>query len=66
MYIMSECFIYSHFSLSELRMNVRSSLYTRATKTHEHEYGEEVYLPDEDEYSRTCKTCGHSYTYDKM
>lgn len=56
----------SHFSLSELRMNVRSSLYTRATKTHEHEYGEEVYLPDEDEYSRTCKTCGHSYTYDKM
>ncbi|ROT67242.1 putative DNA repair protein [Penaeus vannamei] len=52
--------------MKELRMNVRSSLYTRATKTHEHEYGEEVYLPDEDEYSRTCKTCGHSYTYDKM
>lgn len=52
--------------MKELRMNVRSSLYTRATKSHSHEYGEEVYLPDEDEYSRTCKTCGHSYTYDKL
>ncbi|KAK3858184.1 hypothetical protein Pcinc_035611 [Petrolisthes cinctipes] len=52
--------------MKELRMNVRSSLYTRATKTHQHEYGEEEYLPDEDEYSRTCLTCGHSYTYDKL
>lgn len=52
--------------MKELRMNVRSSLYTRASKNHEHEYGEEEYLPDEDEYSRTCKTCGHSYTYDKL
>ncbi|XP_069184416.1 DNA repair protein complementing XP-A cells isoform X2 [Procambarus clarkii] len=52
--------------MKELRMSVRSSLYTRASKTHEHEYGEEVYLSDEDEYSRTCTTCGHSYTYDKL
>ncbi|XP_068245740.1 DNA repair protein complementing XP-A cells [Palaemon carinicauda] len=52
--------------MKELRMNVRSSLYTRATKNHEHEYGEETYLPDEDEYSRTCQTCGHTYTYDKL
>ncbi|KAB7496086.1 hypothetical protein Anas_09813 [Armadillidium nasatum] len=47
-------------------MNVRSSLYTRATKSHEHEYGEEVYHPDEDEYSKTCKTCDYSYRYDKI
>ncbi|XP_045108337.1 DNA repair protein complementing XP-A cells homolog [Portunus trituberculatus] len=52
--------------MKELRMNVRSSLYTRASKTHTHTYGEEVYLPDEDEYQRTCDSCGHSYTYDKM
>ncbi|KAK7078248.1 hypothetical protein SK128_014931 [Halocaridina rubra] len=52
--------------MKELRMNVRSSLYTRATKNHEHEYGEEEYDADGDEYSRTCKTCGHSYTYDKL
>ncbi|RXG50923.1 DNA repair protein complementing XP-A cells-like protein [Armadillidium vulgare] len=52
--------------MKELRMNVRSSLYTRATKSHEHEYGEEVYHPDEDEYSKTCKTCDYSYRYDKM
>lgn len=50
----------------ELRMNVRSSLYTRASKSHEHEYGDEEYIEADDEYSRTCSTCGHSYRYDKM
>ena len=52
--------------LTELRMNVRSSLYTRAVKIHEHEYGEEIYQADEDEYSKTCLTCGYTLTYDKM
>ena len=52
--------------MKELRMNVRSSLYTRATQNHVHEYGEEVYHEDDDEYSKTCTTCGHSYRYDKM
>lgn len=52
--------------MKELRMSVRSSLYTRASKTHTHEYGEEMYMPDEDEYTRTCNSCGHSYSYDKM
>ena len=47
-------------------MNVRSSLYTRATKSHEHEYGEEEYIEEDDEYSKTCLTCGHSYRYDKL
>ncbi|XP_018019413.1 DNA repair protein complementing XP-A cells homolog [Hyalella azteca] len=51
--------------MQELRMNVRSSLYTRATKSHEHEYGPEEHLAD-DEYSKTCVTCGHSYTYEKL
>ena len=52
--------------MKELRMNVRSSLYTRATKSHEHEYGPEVYHEDDDDYSKTCTTCGHCYHYDKM
>ena len=30
-------------------MNVRSSLYTRASKAHEHEYGPEIYNADDDE-----------------
>ncbi|KAF2365028.1 XPA protein [Trinorchestia longiramus] len=52
--------------MQELRMNVRSSLYTRASKSHEHEYGPEEYIEEDDEYSKTCATCGHSYRYDKM
>lgn len=52
--------------MQELRMNVRSSLYTRASKTHEHEYGPEEYDAEADEYSKTCATCNHSYTFDKM
>uniref|UniRef100_A0A6A7FYS2 DNA repair protein complementing XP-A cells homolog n=1 Tax=Hirondellea gigas TaxID=1518452 RepID=A0A6A7FYS2_9CRUS len=52
--------------IMELRMNVRSSLYTRASKRHEHEYGPEEYIAEDDEYSQTCATCGHSYRYDKI
>lgn len=52
--------------MQELRMNVRSSIYTRATKSHEHEYGEDVYIEEDDEYSKTCATCGHSYRFDKL
>ncbi|XP_076047566.1 DNA repair protein complementing XP-A cells homolog Xpac isoform X2 [Oratosquilla oratoria] len=49
--------------LKELRMNVRSSLYTRSNKVHEHEYGEEEYLEEEDEYCKTCISCGHQLNY---
>ena len=46
-------------------MNVRSSLYTRATKSHVHEWGEEEETED-DEFRKTCKTCDYSYTYERM
>jgi len=51
--------------MQDLRMNVRSSLYTRATKSHVHEWGEEEETED-DEFRKTCRTCDYSYTYDKM
>ena len=52
--------------LKALRMQVRGSLYKKDISNHEHEYGEEVYDAEEDEYSRTCKTCNHVHTYEKM
>merc|ERR1712001_153943 len=52
--------------LKALRMQVRGSLYKKDISNHEHEYGEEVYDAEEDEYSRTCKTCSHVHSYEKM
>lgn len=53
--------------LKELRMDVRSSLYDKTSQAHQHSWGEsEVYNEDEDSYTRTCETCGHKETYEKM
>jgi len=53
--------------LKALKMQVRGSLYKKVDiSVHEHEYGEEVYDEDEDQYSRTCKTCNHVHSYEKM
>lgn len=35
-------------------------------ETHVHEYGEEFYCEEDDEYSHTCKSCGYSETYEKL
>ncbi|XP_032419828.1 DNA repair protein complementing XP-A cells [Xiphophorus hellerii] len=51
----------------ELRRAVRSSTWTKNTSAHQHEYGpEEVVDPEEDLYKKTCTTCGHELTYEKM
>lgn len=53
--------------LKELRMDVRSSLYDKTSQAHQHSWGEgEVYNEEEDTYTRTCETCGHKETYEKM
>ncbi len=56
--------------IKELRMRVRGSLYKRQLASdggsHEHEFGEEGYDGDEDEYFKTCKTCGFTQRYEKM
>ncbi|XP_063617100.1 DNA repair protein complementing XP-A cells homolog [Cydia splendana] len=54
--------------LRELRMAARSSLFEgrKAIHGHTHEWGEETYDEDSDSYSRVCKTCGHTETYEKM
>lgn len=60
-----------HWSLCvrplELRRAVRSSVWTRDTSVHQHQYGaEELLDPEEDLYQKTCNTCGHQLTYEKM
>ncbi|XP_067140332.1 DNA repair protein complementing XP-A cells [Centruroides vittatus] len=51
--------------IKALRMSVRSSLYRQTNTSHNHDYGEET-LKEDDVYEKTCKTCGHVLTYEKM
>ncbi|XP_075168550.1 DNA repair protein complementing XP-A cells homolog Xpac [Haematobia irritans] len=53
--------------MKQLRMEVRSSLYTKETKgVHTHEFGEDTYNEEEDTYTHTCLTCNFTETYEKM
>ncbi|XP_065351960.1 DNA repair protein complementing XP-A cells homolog [Cloeon dipterum] len=51
--------------MKSLRMQVRSSLYDRTKANHEHEFGPETDLGD-DNYSHTCTTCGYEETFERM
>ncbi|XP_072929078.1 DNA repair protein complementing XP-A cells-like isoform X1 [Hemitrygon akajei] len=52
--------------VKELRRAVRSSLWKKESATHQHEYGPEDYVEEEDVYKKTCTTCGHLLIYEKM
>ncbi|CAN9510116.1 unnamed protein product [Ophioblennius macclurei] len=53
--------------VKELRRAVRSSMWTKDTSVHQHQYGpEEVVDADEDLYKKTCTSCGHELNYEKM
>ncbi|XP_031847127.1 DNA repair protein complementing XP-A cells homolog Xpac [Nomia melanderi] len=53
--------------IKQLRMQVRSSLYNKTSKaTHTHEFGEDTYNEEDDNYTHTCTTCGYEETYEKM
>ncbi|TNN64353.1 DNA repair protein complementing XP-A cells [Liparis tanakae] len=53
--------------VKELRRAVRSSMWTKDTSVHQHQYGaEEVVDLEEDLYKKTCTTCGHELSYEKM
>ena len=54
------------YLFTELRLTVRSSLTRKERKEHVHEFGPESYDEDEDMYSKTCKTCKHTVSYEKM
>ncbi|XP_052796367.1 DNA repair protein complementing XP-A cells homolog [Mya arenaria] len=52
--------------VKDLRLAVRSSLLKKDRGKHEHEFGQEKYDEEEDEYSKTCTTCGYTMNYEKM
>lgn len=52
--------------LSELRKAVRSTLYDKTTKKHEHEFGESTYNPETEEYFHACLKCEYSETYEEL
>ena len=54
------------FDVAELRLAVRSSLTKKEKEQHIHDFGQETYDEEEDTYSKTCKTCSHTVTYEKM
>ncbi|KAL7743754.1 hypothetical protein ACLKA6_016814 [Drosophila palustris] len=53
--------------MKQLRMEVRSSLFTKKTHAvHEHEFGPDTYNEDDDNYTHSCTTCPYTETYEKM
>ena len=52
--------------IKALRMQVRGSLFKKDISTHTHDFGEEQYDEEEDEYFKTCKTCDFTQRYEKM
>ncbi|KAF6034577.1 XPA [Bugula neritina] len=52
--------------MNELKKEVRSSLYKVELSGHTHQYSEETYNEETDEYSKSCITCNHTLTYEKM
>jgi DNA-repair protein complementing XP-A cells len=53
--------------LSELRKAVRSTLYDKTTKKHEHEFGPSKCIDEEnDVFTHTCTSCGYEETYEEM
>lgn len=51
---------------SHAALDVRSSLYTPQRAAHEHEFGPETHDARADVYSRSCLSCGHTQSYEKM
>lgn len=53
--------------MTELRKAVRSTLYDKTTKRHEHEFGPSKCIdPENDEYWHKCLTCEFEETYEEM
>ncbi|XP_017870163.1 PREDICTED: DNA repair protein complementing XP-A cells homolog [Drosophila arizonae] len=53
--------------MKQLRMEVRSSIYTKKTKgVHVHEFGPETYNEADDNYTHACLTCQYTETFEKM
>ncbi|XP_009304699.2 DNA repair protein complementing XP-A cells isoform X1 [Danio rerio] len=53
--------------VKELRRTVRSSMFKKDTSIHQHDYGPDELLDEEEDlYRKVCQTCGHQLTFEKM
>jgi DNA-repair protein complementing XP-A cells len=52
--------------LSQLRKNVRATLYDKTHKAHVHDYGPSTFNEETDEYKHTCTGCGFVETYEEL
>ncbi|VDM32754.1 unnamed protein product [Hydatigera taeniaeformis] len=52
--------------VKELRIQVRSSLYSKKSVPHEHTFGPEVYDEKTDTYLKSCTSCGCTMSFEKM
>uniref|UniRef100_H2Z4Z7 XPA C-terminal domain-containing protein n=1 Tax=Ciona savignyi TaxID=51511 RepID=H2Z4Z7_CIOSA len=52
-------------NMKQLRKEVRSSLYSVKVHGHQHSFGDEKQI-NEDEWTKTCSSCGHQITFEKM
>ncbi|CAH8461866.1 unnamed protein product [Schistosoma mattheei] len=52
--------------VKELKLQTRSSLYTRVHKSHEHVFGPEKYDSKSDIYYKCCIECDYKSTYEKL
>jgi len=58
--------VLSSVCIAALRMAVQATQPSKAHKTHKHEFGPETYDKVSDQYTKTCTTCSHSVTFEKM
>ena len=49
-----------------LRREMQSTFYKKEIKVHEHDFHNEEYDEEKDEYYKECKTCDHILYYEKM
>ncbi|VDL95665.1 unnamed protein product [Schistocephalus solidus] len=61
-------FSYKHSSVfsAELRMQTRSSLFSKKSEQHEHSLGAETYDEAKDIYFKTCATCNFRVEFEKL
>ncbi|CDI98170.1 DNA repair protein complementing XP A cells [Echinococcus multilocularis] len=52
--------------VKELRIQVRSSLYTKKSVSHEHTFGPEVYDKKTGTYLKSCTSCDYTVSFEKM
>ena len=52
--------------VKQLRRTVRSTTWTKDTSAHEHIFGDEEIHVEDDIFCKKCRTCGHTFEFEKL